>query len=75
MIDMGKKHNVPVAALVGAKEHALRRVATDVDILVVQGTGPAAIAAKSLRPWCWARGDQGDQADPRRAGAGRGRHR
>src|ERR1700692_2149037 len=38
MIDMGKKHNVPVAALVGAKEHALRQVAAGVDILVGQGT-------------------------------------
>jgi NAD(P)H-dependent flavin oxidoreductase YrpB (nitropropane dioxygenase family) len=38
MLDMGKKHNVPVAALVGAKEHALRQVAAGVDILVVQGT-------------------------------------
>jgi NAD(P)H-dependent flavin oxidoreductase YrpB (nitropropane dioxygenase family) len=38
MIDMGKTHGVPVAALVGAKEHALRQVAAGVDILVVQGT-------------------------------------
>src|SRR5439155_1495280 len=38
MIEMGKQHNVPVAALVGAKEHALRQVAAGVDILVVQGT-------------------------------------
>ena len=38
MIDRGKKHGVPVAALVGAKEHALRQVAAGVDILVVQGT-------------------------------------
>ncbi|MCG2641892.1 nitronate monooxygenase [Bradyrhizobium sp. GCM10023182] len=38
MIEMGRKHNVPVAALVGAKEHALRQVAAGVDILVVQGT-------------------------------------
>jgi NAD(P)H-dependent flavin oxidoreductase YrpB (nitropropane dioxygenase family) len=38
MIAMGKKHGVPVAALVGAKEHALRQVAAGVDILVVQGT-------------------------------------
>src|SRR5207302_843558 len=38
MIDKGKKHDVPVAALVGAKEHALRQVAAGVDILVVQGT-------------------------------------
>ena len=38
MIEMGKAHGVPVAALVGAKEHALRQVAGGVDILVVQGT-------------------------------------
>ena len=38
MIEMGKKHNVPVAALVGAKEHAIRQVAAGVDLLVVQGT-------------------------------------
>jgi NAD(P)H-dependent flavin oxidoreductase YrpB (nitropropane dioxygenase family) len=38
MIEMGKRHNVPVAALVGAKEHAIRQVAAGVDILVVQGT-------------------------------------
>lgn len=38
MIAMGKAHGVPVAALVGAKEHAIRQVAAGVDILVVQGT-------------------------------------
>jgi NAD(P)H-dependent flavin oxidoreductase YrpB (nitropropane dioxygenase family) len=38
MIEMGRRHGVPVAALVGAKEHALRQVAAGVDILVVQGT-------------------------------------
>ncbi len=38
MIEMGRKHGVPVAALVGAKEHAVRQVAAGVDILVVQGT-------------------------------------
>ena len=38
MIEMGKAHGVPVAALVGAKEHAIRQVAAGVDILVVQGT-------------------------------------
>jgi NAD(P)H-dependent flavin oxidoreductase YrpB (nitropropane dioxygenase family) len=38
MIEMGKAHNVPVAALVGAKEHAIRQVAAGVDILVAQGT-------------------------------------
>lgn len=38
MIEMGRKYGVPVAALVGAKEHALRQVAAGVDILVAQGT-------------------------------------
>jgi NAD(P)H-dependent flavin oxidoreductase YrpB (nitropropane dioxygenase family) len=38
MLAMGKKHDVPVAALVGAKEHAVRQVAAGVDILVAQGT-------------------------------------
>jgi NAD(P)H-dependent flavin oxidoreductase YrpB (nitropropane dioxygenase family) len=38
MIEMGRKHGVPVTALVGAKEHAIRQVAAGVDILVVQGT-------------------------------------
>ena len=38
MIEMGRSRGVPVAALVGAKEHALRQVAAGVDILVVQGT-------------------------------------
>src|SRR5258708_7445147 len=38
LIDMGKKHGLPVADLVGAKEHALRQVAAGVDILVVQGS-------------------------------------
>ncbi len=38
MVDMGKRHGVPVAALVGAREHAVRQVAAGADILVVQGT-------------------------------------
>jgi NAD(P)H-dependent flavin oxidoreductase YrpB (nitropropane dioxygenase family) len=37
MIRLGKQHGVPVAALVGAKEHALRQAATGVDIIVAQG--------------------------------------
>lgn len=37
MIDMGRERGVPVAALVGAKEHAIRQVDAGVDILVVQG--------------------------------------
>jgi len=38
MITMGKKHNVPVAALVGAKEHALAQAAAGVDIIIAAGT-------------------------------------
>ena len=38
MIDKGRKHGVPVAALIGSKEHALRQIAAGVDILVAQGT-------------------------------------
>jgi len=37
MLDMGKQHGVAVAALVGAKEHAIRQVNAGVDILVVSG--------------------------------------
>jgi NAD(P)H-dependent flavin oxidoreductase YrpB (nitropropane dioxygenase family) len=37
MIERGRQHNVPVAALVGAKEHAVRQVNAGVDILVAQG--------------------------------------
>lgn len=37
MIDMGHQHRVPVAALVGAPEHAVRQVKAGVDIVVAQG--------------------------------------
>lgn len=37
MIEEGKRRGVPVAALVGAKEHALRQAAAGVDIIVAQG--------------------------------------
>ena len=37
MIERGRRHGVPVAALVGAKEHALRQAAAGVDIIVAQG--------------------------------------
>ena len=37
MIEAGRKHSIPVAALVGAKEHALKQVAAGVDIVVAQG--------------------------------------
>ena len=38
MLDKGKEHGVAVAALVGAKEHAIKQVQAGVDILVVSGT-------------------------------------
>jgi NAD(P)H-dependent flavin oxidoreductase YrpB (nitropropane dioxygenase family) len=38
MIERGRKHGVPVAALVGAKEHAIRQIRAGVDIVVAQGT-------------------------------------
>lgn len=37
MLDLGKRHNVPVAALVGTRDHALTQVRAGVDILVVAG--------------------------------------
>lgn len=37
MLEMGKRHGVPVAALIGAKEHAVAQVQAGVDILVVAG--------------------------------------
>jgi NAD(P)H-dependent flavin oxidoreductase YrpB (nitropropane dioxygenase family) len=37
MIDRARKHGVPVGALVGAKEHAIRQVRAGVDLLVAQG--------------------------------------
>ena len=38
MIEEGRRRGVPVAALVGAKEHALRQAEAGVDIIVAQGT-------------------------------------
>jgi NAD(P)H-dependent flavin oxidoreductase YrpB (nitropropane dioxygenase family) len=38
MLGMGKENGVAVAALVGAREHAIRQVQAGVDILVVSGT-------------------------------------
>jgi len=38
MIEEGKQRGVPVAALVGAKEHAIRQAEAGVDIIVAQGT-------------------------------------
>ncbi|WP_336087350.1 NAD(P)H-dependent flavin oxidoreductase [Nocardia sp. SSK8] len=38
MIDAAKETGIPVAALIGAKEHAVKQVLAGVDILVAQGT-------------------------------------
>lgn len=38
MLEMGQKHGVAVAALVGAKEHAIAQANAGVDILVAAGT-------------------------------------
>jgi NAD(P)H-dependent flavin oxidoreductase YrpB (nitropropane dioxygenase family) len=38
MIDAGKERGIPVAALVGAKEHAIKQVQAGVDLIVAQGT-------------------------------------
>ena len=38
MLDAGKSHGVPVAALAGAKEHAIKHVNAGVDIIVAAGT-------------------------------------
>jgi len=37
MLDMGHQHGVPVAALIGAKEHAIRQVKAGVDIIIAEG--------------------------------------
>lgn len=37
MLELGKQHGVPVAALVGTRDHALTQVRAGVDILVVAG--------------------------------------
>ncbi len=37
MLEMGKRHGVQVAALVGAKKHAIRQVQAGVDVLIAAG--------------------------------------
>jgi len=37
MLEMGRRHGVPVAALVGAKEHAVRQAQAGVDIIIAAG--------------------------------------
>jgi NAD(P)H-dependent flavin oxidoreductase YrpB (nitropropane dioxygenase family) len=37
MLDLGRQYGVPVAALIGAKEHAIRQVKAGVDIIIAEG--------------------------------------
>lgn len=37
MIERARRHGIPVGALVGAKEHAIRQVKAGVDLLIAQG--------------------------------------
>jgi NAD(P)H-dependent flavin oxidoreductase YrpB (nitropropane dioxygenase family) len=37
MLDLGRRHRVPVAALIGAREHAVRQVEAGVDIIIAEG--------------------------------------
>ncbi|MBV8770730.1 MAG: nitronate monooxygenase [Deltaproteobacteria bacterium] len=37
MLDLGRHHGVPVAALIGAREHAVRQVQAGVDIIIAEG--------------------------------------
>ncbi|QJB69682.1 NAD(P)H-dependent flavin oxidoreductase [Parasphingorhabdus halotolerans] len=37
MLELGQKHDVPVAALVGTREHAMSQVAAGVDIIIAVG--------------------------------------
>jgi NAD(P)H-dependent flavin oxidoreductase YrpB (nitropropane dioxygenase family) len=37
MLTLGRRHGVPVAALVGAKEHAVRQAEAGVDIIIAEG--------------------------------------
>jgi NAD(P)H-dependent flavin oxidoreductase YrpB (nitropropane dioxygenase family) len=38
MIEAGRERGIPVAALVGAREHALKQVEAGVDLIIAQGT-------------------------------------
>ncbi len=37
MLEMGKRHDVQIAALIGAKKHAIRQVQAGVDVLIAAG--------------------------------------
>src|SRR3546814_12538949 len=37
MLDLGRRHGIPVAALVGTRDHALAKVRAGVEIMVVAG--------------------------------------
>ncbi len=54
MIEAARERGIPVAALVGAKEHAVKQVAAGVDLIVAQGTeagGHGARRGRSTLPF------------------------
>ena len=52
LLDMGHERGVQVAALVGAKQHAIKQVEAGVDILVVSGTEGGGPLRARYRRWC-----------------------
>ena len=76
MIEAGRERGVPVAALVGAKEHAVKQVAAGVDLIVAQGTEAGGHCGEVTDAGAGPRGARRPRSDrQRRPGAGRRRHR
>ena len=59
MIEAGKQRGIPVAALVGAKEHAIKQVHAGVDLIVAQGTEAGGIVTGRQMAACVAMGAAG----------------
>ena len=76
MIEAGRERGVPVAALVGAKEHAVKQVAAGVDLIVAQGTEAGGHCGEVTHAGAGPRGARRAGGDrQRRPGARGGRHR
>ena len=75
MLQRARAHGIPCAALVGAKQHAVRQVQAGVDIIVAQGTEAGGhcgeVSTMVLVPEVVARAAHHGQ---RHSGAGGGRH-
>ena len=74
MIELGRRHGVPVAALVGAKEHAVKQVAAGVDHPGRAGGRSRRPLWRGVHPGAGAGSAEGDLPDPQRSGACRGRN-